>query len=519
MRTPDDATRVSTVDDQGDAETIMDFVRMGPIQRLRFEEQIASGGMGSIQVAHDRALGRRLAKKVMHPHLRTMPGIVRMFLREARINALLDHPNLVPVYDIGEAESELYFTMKLVSGQPLKHIIQALPPGPIETTTLFNLLDVCVKVCDALAFAHAKGVLHLDVKPDNVMVGDYGQVYLMDWGVARLAQSPRGEDDPASSHNSVIGTPPFMSPEQALGNRAVLDSRADVFLVGATLYYLLARRPPYQGTDTGDTIRLAVACDFLPPRAVVGDRAVPQELERIVLKAMSRERSARYPTTLAMKEDLLRYMRGGAEFPQTSFTKGTYIVREGDPGDSAFIIVSGRCEVRKRIDGVDSMLQVLGPGDVFGEMAALTEGPRTASVLAIDDTTVLVVTGDVFDREIDAMKPWIAKLVKSQASRMRELYATKRVTLSAGPSVPQVAYQILMTMGTLGTPEPSGALRLPWSMVSKEIEGQLGAAAAMRIFAVAAQYRPAIALDVPADEITVPDPAALLGRVRGDLSR
>jgi serine/threonine-protein kinase len=310
-----------------------------------------------------------------------------------------------------------------------------------------------------------------------------------------------------------------MSPEQALGNRGVLDSRADVFLVGAMLYYIFARRPPYQGNDAADIVRRVVACDFSPPRAVVGERAVPGELERIVLKAMARERSARYPSTLALKEDLLRYMRGGAEFPQTTFDKGTYIVREGDAGDSAFIIVSGSCDVRKRIDGVESMLQTLGPGDVFGEMAVLSEGPRTASVLAMEDTTVLIVTGEVLEREIEALKPWMAKLLHSMASRMRELYTTKRVTLSAGPSIQQVAYQVLLTVKTLATPEPSGALRLPWSTVSKEVEGQLGAAAAMRIFAIAAQYRPFVVLDVQADELAITDPAAFASRVRKDLGR
>jgi hypothetical protein len=140
-------------------------------------------------------------------------------------------------------------------------------------------------------------------------------------------------------------------------------------------------------------------------------------------------------------------------------------------------------------------------------------------VLALEDTTVLLVTGSVLEREIEAMKPWMAKLLHSMASRMRELYTTKRVTLSPGPSIPQVAYQVLMTMKTLTTPEPSGALRMPWSTVSKEIEGQLGAAAAMRIFAIASHYRPLVALDVQGDELTIADPAGFAARVRGDLGR
>jgi serine/threonine-protein kinase len=434
------------------------------------------------------------------------------------VNALLDHPNIVPVYDIADTPDELYFSMKLVSGRPLKQVIHDLPPGPIEMATLFNLLDVCVRVCDAVAFAHSKGVLHLDVKPDNVMIGDFGQVYLMDWGVARVARESRtNSDDPSPSHNTVIGTPSFMSPEQALGNRAVLDARADVFLIGGMIYYILARRAPFANRDTSEAIRAAVACDFPTPRALLGDRAVPAELERIVLKAMSKERSARYPSALALKEDLIRYMRGGTEFPRTTFAKGMVVVRDGDPGDAAYIIVSGRCEVRKRIDGVDSVLQTLGPGDVFGEMAVLTEGSRTASVVATEDMVVLIVTGDALEREIEAMKPWMARLLHSLASRFRELYTKKRVTLSTGPSVPRVAYQIMLSMKAWGTPAADGSVSMPWTTVSRDIEGQLGPAAATRLFVVAAQYRAFLELDTKVDLIRIADMAAFADRLRSDL--
>src|SRR5260370_42222909 len=112
---------------------------------------------------------------------------------------------------------------------------------------------------------------------------------------------------------------------------------------------------------------------------------------------MARHRSDRYPTALALKEDLVRFMRGGEEFPQAQFAKGTYILKEGEPGHAAYIIASGKCQVHKLIDGTVSVMQTLGPGEVFGEMAILTEGPRTASVLAIEDTTAFVVTRDAFD--------------------------------------------------------------------------------------------------------------------------
>lgn len=510
-------------------ESILHEIRKTPQERLEIENRAAAGGMGSIDIAIDRALDRRVALKTLHSHLRTSESTVRMFLREARLTALLDHPNIVPVYDIGErSDDHLYFAMKLVEGRTLTEVINALPRGSLDTATLFMLLDVVIKVCDALALAHSRGVLHCDIKPANVMVGEYGEVYVMDWGIARLMAAelspsstpmndPRGPSAGRGSatDHSVIGTPCYMSPEQARGDRAKLDPRSDVFLIGSLLYEILTRRPPYDTKDRSKIIDLAAAGVFPPPRTIVKDRSVPPDLERIVLRAMAKEPVDRYPSVTALREDLGRFMRGGGDFPRKTFAAGETIVNEGDTGDSAFIILEGRCEIRKDLPTGTEVLNVLGPGDVFGEMAILTAGPRTATVVTAEPTTVLVVTADVLEQELAALKPWMATLLKSVATRFREIDTKHRATYALAPSPARLANHVLMTMCAWGERGASPkSLQMKWTQLGPELEIQLGMPP-LAIFAVATRF--GMELDVEADRLTIPDVDALRERLRKDL--
>jgi serine/threonine-protein kinase len=518
-------------------DAILAEVRRAPSDRLEIESRAASGGMGSIDVAVDRALDRRIALKTLHAHLRPSEGAVRMFLREARITGLLDHPHIVPVYDLGERDPDhLYFAMKLVEGQTLGDLIRALPRGPLDTATLYALLDVVSKVCDALAFAHSRGVLHCDIKPANVMVGEFGQVYLMDWGIARLVAA---ESSPSSApqalgaaplpggtstrsaaasatDNSVIGTPCYMSPEQARGDRAKLDVRSDVFLLGSLLYELLTRRPPYASADRSETLSLAASAVFPAPRKIAKDGSVPPELERIVLRAMAKNPADRYASVTAVKEDLVRFMRGGGDFPRRTFDAGATIIREGEQGDAAYIIVAGRCDIRKDMPSGTETLMSIGPGAVFGEMAIMTQGPRTATVVATEPTTVLVVTSAVLDREMEALKPWIATLLKSLAARFRDIDTKHRATFATAPSPARLANQILMIVTTWGDADGDGGRSMKWTELGAELEAQLGVPP-LAIFAVATKY--GIELDVESDRLTIADVASLRATLKTELSR
>ncbi|HSO33328.1 MAG TPA: cyclic nucleotide-binding domain-containing protein [Labilithrix sp.] len=508
-------------------QVILQEIRKSPQERLVIESRAASGGMGTIDVAVDLALDRRIAVKTLHAHLRSSDAAVRMFLREARLTGLLDHPHIVPVYDIGERETDhLYFSMKLVEGQTLGDVIRAIPRGPLDTTTLYGLLDVLTKVCDALAFAHSRGVLHCDIKPANIMVGEFGQVYLMDWGIARLVASepsPASAPDPraaqaahpSATDNSIIGTPCYMSPEQARGDRGKLDARSDVFLLGSVLYEILTRRPPYSSSDRTETLSLAANGSFPAPRKIAKDGGVPPELERIVLRAMAKSPEARYPSVVALREDLLRFMRGGGDFPRRTFQAGETIVREGDQGEAAYIIVAGSCEIQKELPGGTETLQTIGPGAVFGEMAILTEGPRTATVVAVEPTIVMVVTSAILEQEMEALKPWMATLLKSLAARFRDVDTKHRATYAASPSPARMANQIMMIVATWG--ESDGPARwMKWSDLGAELEAQLGVPP-LAIFAVTARY--GMQLDLDANRLTIPNLDALRATLATELGR
>jgi serine/threonine-protein kinase len=207
-----------------------------------------------------------------------------------------------------------------------------------------------------------------------------------------------------------------MSPEQAFGQR--VDRRTDVFAVGALLYTVLCRRPPYSARDSSVALRAARRCDF--PRPIEAAEGVPQELNRIVLKAMDLHPGRRYPSIVELQRDLLRFVRGGGDFPRVEFGKAEYIVREGEVGHAAFIIEKGRCQVLKDVDGRPVRLREMGPGEVFGETAILAASPRTASVVALEHTVLLSVTRDVLEHELGAMKPWMSAFIRTLAERFRE---------------------------------------------------------------------------------------------------
>ncbi|HLT37793.1 MAG TPA: serine/threonine-protein kinase, partial [Enhygromyxa sp.] len=309
--------------DTREVDALIAKVIPDPRNRLERQSEIARGGMASIHVAVDRALERRVALKLIHGEHQASMLAVRSFIREAQITGQLDHPNIVPVHELGVDEhGQLFFTMKLVEGRTLYDLIEALRSThervdargmkiatAVEHEDLLRLLDVFFKVLDAVAFAHSRGVAHCDLKPDNVMVGDYGQVYLMDWGIAKILPPPPGAPAPGrrrrisdtlplTIHNQpvIIGTPAYMSPEQARGDHRSIDARSDIFALGAMLFEILTGHPPYQGRSAVDVLMQAEdAAATLPEHLPIA-----RELRRIVATAMARDPADRYQRVEAM---------------------------------------------------------------------------------------------------------------------------------------------------------------------------------------------------------------------------
>jgi len=262
-----------------------------------------------------------------------------------------------------------------------------------------------------VAFAHSQNVVHLDIKPGNIMVGDFGQVYLMDWGIARV----KGVAHESPQVPCVVGTPIYMPPEQALARDELLDERSDVFTLGGTLFEFLTLQAPFEAETINGAVILAQECKLEDPKDLVSDPRLPAELRRIALKALQSNRDDRYQSVLEFREDLLRFMRGGFEFPTVDLPKGSLIIEEGEVGEDAYVIVSGACRVFQRHGMETRELAVLGPGAVFGEMAILSAAPRAASIEATEQTHLLVINRSVIEQELDSMKPWMGALIRAFA--------------------------------------------------------------------------------------------------------
>ncbi len=393
------------------------------LRRFEDEGEIGRGGMSSVRRVLDQNLLRRVAMKVLDPDLARDPRIAQAFLEEAQITAQLDHPNLVPIHELGvDADGTRYFTMRLVRGQTLAEwILSRDDLGSPES--LQEGLSIMLKVCDALAFAHSRSVLHCDLKPANIMVGSYGEVYLMDWGLAQLrgagVELQSGGAPRLLREGKASGTPGYMSPEQAQGKWSECDARTDVFSLGAVLYHLVTGRAPFSGESIEAALRHAAANEFDPPQ-LASAHVVPPELSQIVEKALRKRPDDRYQSAFELKKELERFLRGGLHFPSQTFLAGTRILVEGEVGDTAYQIASGHCRVLKIFDGVQHEITLLGPGAVFGEAGLVSARPRTATVEAVDDVTAIVVTRAVLQQSL-GQGSWLGAIVIALAERFRNV--------------------------------------------------------------------------------------------------
>jgi len=289
----------------------------GFAERYHLGELLGRGGMGEVRSVTDRVLGRELAMKVIRP---VEPGrrarLLLRFLEEAEVIGRLEHPGIVPIHELGlDAEGQVYFTMPLVRGHTLAEGLAAARAGR-EGWSVARVLEVLLRVAEALAYAHSRGVLHRDLKPANVMVGRFGEVYVMDWGLARsLGSMPeRGGvaeelgDGPLTLAGEVLGTPAYMAPEQARGSSAELDERCDVYALGAILYEVVAGARPYGERSSAEA--LALLEREPPPELATLAPGVNEELASIVRRAMAREREARYPSVAELAADLRAHLEG-----------------------------------------------------------------------------------------------------------------------------------------------------------------------------------------------------------------
>ena len=297
---------------------------------FRFGDLLGKGGMGRVYRATDPVLGREVAFKQL---TESREAEVRArFIREARITAQLDHPHIVPIHVLEASVdgTNLGYAMKLVEGETLAQLIkssaarQSAGAAPDAAHSPTTLLEHFLKVCDAIAFAHSRGVLHRDLKPANVMVGRYNEVYVMDWGVARrfgAAADPADDagwpetepEEPALTRvGQIVGTPRYMSPEQAKGQNDHLDGRSDLYSLGVILFELVSLRKAVPGETGRAALASAAEGRMVALEHIVPGKAIAPELAAIIRRATARAPEDRYPDVPALADEVRRYLRGEA---------------------------------------------------------------------------------------------------------------------------------------------------------------------------------------------------------------
>lgn len=318
--------------------------------RYDVRRKLGEGGMGEVHLCRDRRIGRDVARKSLRREREGRADLKARFLREARVQGQLEHPAVVPVYDLGVSpDGETFFTMKRIRGQTLEEVLGDLADGVPETTARWSrrkLLSAFSQVCLAVDFAHQRGVLHRDLKPGNIMLGDFGEVYVLDWGLARIAEhadlvtldeglpAPGAPDAPATipssdtsdapetidgarpSHPShtvagaIMGTPGYMAPEQARGETDAFGPATDVYALGAILYELLAGEPLHHGASPVALIASTLRPVDARPSRRLPDANIAPELDAACARATALAAADRHPSARALHDEIERFLDG-----------------------------------------------------------------------------------------------------------------------------------------------------------------------------------------------------------------
>ena len=368
-------------------------------------EEIARGGMGVVYKARQMSLNRLVAVKMILPGRLASPEMVRRFRSEAEAAAKLDHPSIIPIYEIGEHEGQHYFSMKLIEGPSLAQWIvdhMVAPPEfkkPKDKSAIRHhhetAANLLAKVAQAVHYAHQRGVLHRDLKPENIILDPEGEPYITDFGLAKLLDQEAGQ----TLSTIMVGTPSYMPPEQAAGRRAEVGPCSDVYALGAILYHLLTGRPPFAAETLSLTLARLQHNEAVAPRTL--NRSIPRDLETICLKCLEKKPNRRYGSAQELTEDLGRFLRnepicarpvGPVEtgwrwcrrFPAVASLAagvGLLLVTIAVVSVmSALSIVAKETEIRRRLIqlNVANGVRLLEEGDVRGSLLWFTESLRLA---------------------------------------------------------------------------------------------------------------------------------------------
>ncbi len=270
---------------------------LGELGDYELLEEVGRGGQGVVFRARQKSLNRTVALKVISLGQWASKAHLKRFRREAEAAASLDHPGIVPIYEVGERDSSCYFSMKFVEGGQLDEVVRRAP------MSIRQAAELIAKVARTVHYAHEHGILHRDIKPGNILLDQKGEPHLTDFGLARLVET----ESTVTRTLEVLGTPSYMAPEQAVGNNTQLTSATDVYGLGAVLYQLLTGHPPFAGGTTYETIKLLLDTEPRPPRLL--NPKVDRDLSTISLKCLEKDPKRRYSSAIALAEDLERWLK------------------------------------------------------------------------------------------------------------------------------------------------------------------------------------------------------------------
>jgi serine/threonine-protein kinase len=306
------------------------------LESMRYDmfDVISEGAMGEVFVGRDRDLRRKVAIKVLKKELLSSP-VMRRFITEAQVTAQLDHPNIIPIYSLEiDPDGNASFAMKLIHGKTLQEFMDETEKSYLmhhrrstdKEYALNNRLEIMLRVCDAMTYAHSRGVIHRDLKPQNIMIGEFREVYVMDWGISRVVAESEGETDDIQCVNApghpddrfvgqtaigqVVGTPRYMAPEQAKGLNHKLDARSDLYTLGIILYELVTLKPARRGASITEMLDKCRTAELPPISHRFPAVRIPPELKAIIRKATARDPEDRYESVREFAADLRHFLRG-----------------------------------------------------------------------------------------------------------------------------------------------------------------------------------------------------------------
>ncbi len=413
--------------------------------RYRIEDIIGEGALAVVAAARDLELSRPVALKLLKKGGAIDEEDRRRFFHEAEVLAGMDHPAVPPVYARGALPNGMpFYAMRLVRGSTLRELLKCwriTDMGRNEERA--KLVDIFEKVCGALAHAHAQGIIHRDIKPSNIMVGEHGEVHLLDWGLAKTLQGQAEEEGRLTRARMIIGTPAYMSPEQASGRSREADCRSDVFMMGIVLYEMLCGHHPFPAEDPAEIRDQILAGVQVRPRDC--DRRVPPELDAICMKALAAHPDERYRDAQALEQELQAYAAGA---PLSAYRPG-WIRRTGAriaarPGTSAALMAlaaailllagagGGYWQARRDADtrtlqAAEHYLEAIQPSlagwaaDASGEQGPWVQ-QRALVLMTLADQQAAELKAYLLGRHVQSLQPAVDALGLPLAQQFRDYY-------------------------------------------------------------------------------------------------